>query len=97
MARFVFSGRCGCASPGGAIRMPSRPRSSLLRSASTLGFALYFFGFLVIAGEWFQMWQSSQWNAQPSAFRCLASIALVLIVLHLPDANSANSNFPDST
>ena len=62
-----------------------------------LGFALYFFGFLVIAGEWFQMWQSSQWNAQPSAFRCLTSIALVLIILHLPDANSAHNNFPDST
>jgi predicted small integral membrane protein len=70
---------------------------SLATLGIALGFALYFFGFLVIAGEWFQMWQSSQWNAQPSAFRCLASIALVLIVLHLPDPNSANSNFADST
>ncbi len=26
-------------------------------------------GFVVISGEWFQMWQSSQWNGQQAAFR----------------------------
>jgi predicted small integral membrane protein len=58
---------------------------SLATLGLALGFALYFFGFLIIAGEWFQMWQSPQWNAQASAFRCLASFALVLIILHLPE------------
>lgn len=61
---------------------------SLATLGLALGFALYFFGFLIIAGEWFQMWQSPQWNAQASAFRCLASIALVLIILHLPEMKS---------
>jgi predicted small integral membrane protein len=53
------------------------------------GFVLYFFGFLVIGGEWFQMWQSQTWNAQASAFRFLASIALVLIFLNQRDGELA--------
>jgi predicted small integral membrane protein len=53
------------------------------------GFVLYFFGFLVIGGEWFQMWQSQTWNAQASAFRFLASIGLVLIFLNQRDGELA--------
>jgi len=53
------------------------------------GFTLYFFGFLVIGGEWFQMWQSQTWNAQASAFRFLASIGLVLIFLNQRDEELA--------
>lgn len=49
------------------------------------GIVLYLFGFLTIAGEWFQMWQSNDWNAQASAFRFLASLALVLIFLNQKD------------
>jgi predicted small integral membrane protein len=49
------------------------------------GITLYLFGFLVIAGEWFQMWQSQQWNAQSSAFRFMVVIALVLIFLNQRD------------
>jgi predicted small integral membrane protein len=30
----------------------------------TVGFGLWFFGFLVIAGEYFAMWQSQTWNGQ---------------------------------
>jgi predicted small integral membrane protein len=45
------------------------------------GFGLWFFGFLTVGGEWFQMWQSATWNGQPSAFRFIASIGLVLIFL----------------
>jgi predicted small integral membrane protein len=52
-----------------------------------LGFALYFFGFLAIGGEWFQMWQAGQWNMQQPAFRFLASIGFVLILLCLPDGD----------
>jgi predicted small integral membrane protein len=53
------------------------------------GFALYFFVFLTIGGEWFQMWQSQTWNAQDSAFRFLASIGLVLIFLNQRDGELA--------
>jgi len=32
-----------------------------------MGIVLYGFGFLVIASEWFAMWQSDTWNAQATA------------------------------
>jgi predicted small integral membrane protein len=51
----------------------------------TLGFALWFFGFLTVGGEWFQMWQSPTWNGQEAAFRFVASIGVVLIYLALKD------------
>lgn len=37
------------------------------------GFALWFFGFLEIAGEYFAMWQSKTWNGQEAI---AASVAL---------------------
>jgi len=46
-----------------------------------LGFALWFFGFMVVGGEWFQMWQSQTWNGQQAAFRFIGCIGLVLIFL----------------
>jgi predicted small integral membrane protein len=52
------------------------------------GFALYFFGFLVVGGEWFQMWQSQAWNGQEAAFRFAASFGLVLIFVALEDGDS---------
>jgi predicted small integral membrane protein len=38
-------------------------------------------GFIVIGGEWFQMWQSSEWNGLQSAFQnfLIASIGFILI------------------
>jgi predicted small integral membrane protein len=49
------------------------------------GFGLFFVGFLVVGGEWFQMWQSQTWNGQEAAFRFAASIGLVLIFVSLKD------------
>lgn len=49
------------------------------------GFALWFFGFMTIGGEWFQMWQSQTWNGQEAAFRFIGSIGLVLIFLSQKD------------
>jgi predicted small integral membrane protein len=46
---------------------------------------LWFGGFLVVGGEWFQMWQSKTWNGQEAAFRFVACIGLVLIFLNQPD------------
>lgn len=34
----------------------------------SLGVLLWFSVFIAIAGEWFLMWQSKNWNAQPTAF-----------------------------
>jgi predicted small integral membrane protein len=42
-------------------------------------FLLYFFGFLVVGGEWFEMWRSNGWNFQESAFRFAAIIGVSLI------------------
>jgi predicted small integral membrane protein len=51
----------------------------------TVGFGLWFFGFVVIAGQYFAMWQSQVWNGQESAFRIAAMILGVLIFVILPD------------
>jgi predicted small integral membrane protein len=50
-----------------------------------VGFGIWFFGFLVIAGEYFAMWQSKIWNGQEAAFRITAVILAVLIYVSLPD------------
>jgi hypothetical protein len=48
--------------------------------AAGLGFLVWFFGFMVIGGEWFQMWQSPLWNGQQAAFRFYLTILAVLIL-----------------
>jgi predicted small integral membrane protein len=53
------------------------------------GFALWFIGFLVVAGEYFAMWQSKTWNGQEAAFRITAVILGVLIYVSLPDDDLA--------
>ena len=68
-----------------AIRMAARvraPKEAFQQARAftavgvLLGFGLFFIGFLGIAGEWFVMWQSRQWNAHNSAFRyCLIILA----------------------
>jgi len=45
----------------------------------TLGLVVWFFGFMTVAGEWFAMWQSPQWNGVESAFRFVVCIGVVLI------------------
>lgn len=44
-----------------------------------LGLAIWFFGFIVIAGEWFASWQSEQWNGTNSAFKICTVIFMTLI------------------
>ena len=55
----------------------------------TVGFGLWFFGFMVIAGEYFAMWQSKAWNGQEAAFRISLEILGVLIFVTLPDGELA--------
>ena len=46
---------------------------------------LFGVGFLAIGGEWFEMWQSQQWNGlQPATFNFLIASA-GLILTRLPD------------
>lgn len=47
----------------------------------TAGALLYGVGFLVVAGEWFSMWQSREWNGQSAAAIFLSFIGITLIHL----------------
>ena len=54
-----------------------------------LGFLVWFFGFMVVGGEWFQMWQSHSWNGQEAAFRFYLTILGVLIFVNQKDEDLA--------
>ncbi|MBW4719051.1 DUF2165 domain-containing protein [Saccharothrix obliqua] len=43
---------------------------------------LFGVGFLAIGGEWFQMWQSKEWNGTSPAFQNLVIALLGLVLLH---------------
>lgn len=56
---------------------------------ATMGFLVWFFGFMVVGGEWFAMWQSQTWNGQEAAFKFYVAIIGVLIYLNQPDGDLA--------
>ena len=49
------------------------------------GILIWFLGFEVIGGEWFEMWQSTSWNGLAAAERVLTFLCFVLILLHLKE------------
>lgn len=61
------------------------------RAMSTIGLLmmvlLFFGGFIVIGGEWFQMWKSDAWNGLEPAFRNSVLAILALIAVHLPSSH----------
>ncbi len=62
-------------------------------SLSTIGLLmallLFFGGFKVIAGEWFQMWRSASWNGLEVAFRNSVLAMVGLVIIHLPVRHGA--------
>jgi predicted small integral membrane protein len=52
-----------------------------------VGFLVWFSGFMVVGGEWFQMWQSQKWNGQQGAFRFYLTILAVLIFVNQEDGD----------
>lgn len=62
-----------------------RQAKPLAMAGAAAGFAFFFLAFIVVGGEWFQMWQSSTWNAQEGAFRFAVLSGIVLIFLGLED------------
>lgn len=52
----------------------------------TVGFIVWFFGFMVVGGEWFAMWQSTAWNGQEGAFRFYMAILGVLVFVNQADS-----------
>ena len=51
-----------------------------------MGLLLYGFGFIVVGGEWFAMWQSRDWNGVPGASRFIELIGLTLLIVMMPEA-----------
>ncbi|QXI29008.1 DUF2165 family protein [Pseudomonas vanderleydeniana] len=58
-------------------------------AGATLGFLVWFFGFMVVGGEWFLMWQSKIWNGQEAAFRFYMALLGVLIFVNQADNEPA--------
>lgn len=58
---------------------------------TTMGFLVWYFGFMVIGGEWFAMWQSSTWNGQEAAFKFYMTMLAVLIYVIQPDRDLRQS------
>jgi predicted small integral membrane protein len=58
------------------------------RRLSTVGWTmvllLFAGGFITVGGEWFQMWQSSDWNGLQPALQNVIIAGLALILAHLP-------------
>jgi len=50
------------------------------------GFLLWFFGFIVVGGEWFCMWQSEKWNGVEAAFRFVVLIMFTLLFTAMPES-----------
>jgi predicted small integral membrane protein len=58
---------------------------------TTMGFLVWYFGFMVVGGEWFAMWQSSTWNGQEAAFKFYMTMLAVLIYVIQPDRDLRQS------
>lgn len=56
--------------------------SGLARVGLGVTASLYFIGWLVIASEWFEMWQSQQLNVLPDAFRIFGAAMLILLLVN---------------
>lgn len=50
-----------------------------------VGFAIWFFGFMVVGGEYFAMWQSQSWNGQDAAFKFYMTMLAVLIFVSMAE------------
>lgn len=56
-----------------------------------LALLLWFFGFVIVGGEWFLMWQSEKFNAQPTAFQLAIFYLLLLMYYSRPIADADES------
>jgi predicted small integral membrane protein len=71
-----------------ALRAPAasfQRAKAWMVAGATAGFMVWFFGFMVVAGEYFAMWQSKAWNGQEPAFRFYMTLLAVLIFVNQKD------------
>jgi predicted small integral membrane protein len=72
-----------------ALRAPAEAfqrSKALMVAGAALGFLVWFFGFMVVGGEYFAMWQSKSWNGQEAAFRFYITLLGVLIFVNQRDS-----------
>jgi len=82
-----------CVAGAGRMARAARHDALIFNESKRLGvaglvalFLLYFLGFLIVGGEWFEMWRSTGWNFQEPAFRFAAVIGVILIFVSQQDA-----------
>jgi predicted small integral membrane protein len=57
-----------------------------------LGLLLWSLVFITIGGEWFLMWESSQWNGELPALRMFVLNAITLLFLYLPETTATEAS-----
>lgn len=75
----------GCARKTLKLKRPPdefNAAKGLVILGATMGFLVWFVGFVIVGGEWFLMWQSPHWNGQEAAFRFYVSILVILIFVN---------------
>jgi predicted small integral membrane protein len=75
-----------------ALRAPAasfQRAKTWMAAGAAAGFMVWFFGFMVVAGEYFAMWQSKAWNGQEPAFRFYMTLLAVLIFVNQKDEDLA--------
>lgn len=64
------------------------------RRLSSIGWLMWILlfggGFVAIGGEWFQMWQSQDWNGLDAAMRNVIIAGVALVLNHLPTLETTN-------
>lgn len=66
----------------GLWRFIKKDQIYLVNYALLMAISLYFFGYIIIASEWFLMWQSKIWNGQHTAFQFTILFILLLIIVN---------------
>jgi predicted small integral membrane protein len=79
-----------CRAPGAEFE---RAKAYAIAGA-LFAFLVWFLGFMVIAGEWFVMWESKLWNGQEAAFRFYVTVLAVLVFLNQPDGELKERSSP---
>ena len=91
MGVIAAEGLCSLLFFVGACRMfvTRRHPASAFQSAKVcslagalLGFTVWFFGFSVIGGEWFAMWQSATWNGMTTSFHIYMTMLVFVLFLN---------------
>lgn len=60
----------------------SAGRVEFINASLMMAITLYFFGYIIVASEWFMMWQSSKWNGKNTAFMFTMLLILILNLIN---------------